>query len=100
MNWKKWGESGEFAEWDEFGDLGNLPVLMINVSQELPTTTDISHIDTLMLYENDHVVDTVQAFVKKYRLSRMERPSIILELVRLIDFKLKMLNQPTSIEEY
>ena len=51
---------------DEFGDLGNLPVLIIDVKQELEGGDDLSNIDTLVLYENDHVIEAVQAFVKKY----------------------------------
>ena len=73
---------------------------MINVSQELERETDIFHIDNLTLYENDHVIEIVQAFVKKHHLSGQKRPSIVLELVRLVDFKLKQLNQPAAIEEF
>ena len=85
---------------DEFGDLGDLPALIIDVSQELENTTDICHIDNLTLYENDHVIETVQAFVKKHNLSGSKRPSVVLELVKLVDFKLKQLNQASAIEEF
>ena len=74
---------------------------MINVSQELEEMNDLNDIDTLLLYENDLIIDSVVAFVTKHHIvhARRGQPSIVLELVRLIDYRLKQLNSAPTIEE-
>ena len=62
----------KFAD-DDFGDLGNLPVLIMDVKQELEGGDELSDIDTLVLYENDHVIEAVRAFVKKYSILEVDR---------------------------
>lgn len=63
---------------------------MINVKQELEGMDDAIDLDSLVLYENEHVIETVQAFLNKYKISHVSdgSSSILVQLVRLIDFRL------------